>query len=61
MLIYEKSVSFVRPNPKIGAKLAITDKLFNEDFRFLMPSLFLTLNVEPCLWGRSPKGGVPNL
>jgi len=23
MRIYEKSVSFVRPNPKIGAKLAI--------------------------------------
>jgi len=20
-----------------------------------------TLNVEPCLWGRSPKGGAPNL
>jgi hypothetical protein len=19
------------------------------------------LNIEPCLWGRSPKGGVPNL
>ncbi len=24
MRIYEKSVSFVRPNPKFGAKLAIT-------------------------------------
>jgi hypothetical protein len=24
-LFYEKSVSFVRPNPKFGAELAITD------------------------------------
>jgi hypothetical protein len=42
MRIYEKSVSFVRPNPKFGAKLAITDKLFNEDLGYLMPSLSLT-------------------
>jgi hypothetical protein len=25
MCIYQKSVSFVRPNPKLAAKLAITD------------------------------------
>jgi hypothetical protein len=30
MRIYEKSVSFVRPNPKFGAKLAIV--LQNENF-----------------------------
>jgi hypothetical protein len=30
MRIYEKSVSFVRPNPKFGAKLAII--LENEHF-----------------------------
>jgi len=49
MRIYEKSVSFVRPNPKIGAKLAIIleKEQFYEDFGSLMPSLFLTLNVEP--------------
>jgi len=45
MRIYEKSVSFVRPNPKFGAKLAIFWE--NEDFGSLMPSLSLTLNVEP--------------
>jgi hypothetical protein len=49
MRIYEKSVSFVRPNPKFGAKLAIIWKMsiFNEDFGSLMPSLSLTLNSEP--------------
>jgi hypothetical protein len=49
MRIYEKSVSFVKPNPKFGAKLAIIwqNEHFNEDFGFLMPSLSLTLNVEP--------------
>jgi hypothetical protein len=30
------------PDLKFGAKLAITDKLFNEDFGYLMPSLSLT-------------------
>jgi hypothetical protein len=47
--IYEKSVSFFRPNPKFGAKLAII--LENEHFlpglRVFNASLFLTLNVEP--------------
>jgi hypothetical protein len=34
MRIYEKIDSFVRPNPKIGAKLAIIrgNEHFNEDF-----------------------------
>jgi hypothetical protein len=30
------------PDLKFGAQLAITDKLFNEDFGYLMPSLSLT-------------------
>ncbi len=49
MRIYEKSVSFVRLNPKFGAKLAIIWEMsiFNENFGSLMPSLSLTLNVEP--------------
>jgi len=49
MRIYEKSVSFVRPNPKFEAKLAIIWEMsiFNENFGFLMPSLSLTLNFEP--------------
>ncbi len=49
MHIYDKSGSFVRPNPKFGAKFEIFGKMsiFNEDFGFLMPSLSLTLNVEP--------------
>jgi hypothetical protein len=48
-LFYEKSVSFVRPNPKFGAELAIIwgNEHFYEDFESLMPSLSLTLNVEP--------------
>jgi hypothetical protein len=44
MRIYEKSVSFIRTNPKFGAKVAIIWE--NEDFGSLMPSLSLTLNVE---------------
>jgi hypothetical protein len=49
MRIYEKGVSFVRPNPKFGAKLGITweNDHFNDDFGSSMPSLSLTLNVEP--------------
>jgi len=52
MRIYEKSVSFVRPNPKFGAKLPnwqLFGKMgiFNEAFGPPMPSLSLTLNVEP--------------
>jgi hypothetical protein len=49
MRIYEKSVSFVKPNPKFGTKLAIIWEtgIFNEDFGLLMPSLSLTLNGEP--------------
>jgi hypothetical protein len=49
MRIYENSVSFVRPTPKFGAKLAIIweNEHFNENFGSLMPSLSLTLNVEP--------------
>jgi hypothetical protein len=49
MGIYEKSVSFVRPNPKFRAKLAIIWEMniFNGDFWSLMLSLSLTLNVEP--------------
>jgi hypothetical protein len=46
MRIYKKSVSFVRPNPKFGVRLAIIwgMSILNEDFG---PSLSLTLNVEP--------------
>jgi hypothetical protein len=46
MRIYKKSVSFVRSNPKFGAKLAIIWEMsiFNGDCG---PSLSLTLNVEP--------------
>jgi len=46
MRICEKSVSFIRPNTKFGAKLAIIwkNEHLNEDFRYLMPSLSLTLN-----------------
>jgi hypothetical protein len=49
MRIYEKSVSFVRLNPKFGAKLTVIwkNKHFYEDFGSLMPSLSLTLNLEP--------------
>jgi hypothetical protein len=49
MRIYEKNVSFIRANPKFAAKLAIIweNECFNEDFGSLMPSLSLTLNVEP--------------
>jgi hypothetical protein len=49
MRIYEKGVSFVRRNPKFGAKLAVAWKtsLFNEALGSSMPSWFLTLNVEP--------------
>jgi hypothetical protein len=49
MRIYEKIVGFVRPHPKFGAKFAINWKMsiFNDDFGSLMPSLSLTLNVEP--------------
>jgi hypothetical protein len=49
MRIYEKSVSFVRHNPKFGANWQLFGKMsiFNEDFGSLMPSLSLTLNVEP--------------
>jgi hypothetical protein len=49
MRLYEKNISSVRPNPKFRAKLAIIWKMstFNEDFGSLMPSLSLTLNVEP--------------
>jgi hypothetical protein len=50
MRIYEKSVNFVSPNPKVGAKLAIfwrNEDLFDEDFRSSIPSLSSTLNHEP--------------
>jgi len=49
MRIYEKSVNFVRLNPKFGAELAIIWKMsiFNDDLVSLMPALSLTLNVEP--------------
>ena len=45
MRIYEKSVGFIWPNPKFGAKLAIIweNEHFNENFGSLMPSLSLTL------------------
>jgi len=44
-----ENVIFVRPNPKFGAKLAMLGKMsiFNEDFGSSMPSLSLSLNVEP--------------
>jgi hypothetical protein len=49
MRICEKSVSFVWPNPSFGAQLELFRKMsiFNEDFGSLMPSLSLTLNIEP--------------
>jgi len=49
MRIDEKSVSFVRLNPKFGANLAIIwrNEYFNENLGSLVPSLSLTLNVEP--------------
>jgi hypothetical protein len=49
MRIYEKSVSLVRPNPKVKPNWQLFGKMsvFNEDFGSLMPSLSLTLNVEP--------------
>jgi hypothetical protein len=49
MPIYEKSISFVRPNPKFGATRQLFGKMnvFNEDFGSSMPSLSLALNVEP--------------
>jgi hypothetical protein len=42
MRIYEKIVSFVRPNPKFGAKLAIVwqNEHFNQKFGPLMPSFY---------------------
>jgi len=49
MRIYEKSVSFVsliqnvEPNWQLFGKIGI----FNKDCESLMPSLSLTLNVEP--------------
>jgi hypothetical protein len=48
VLIYEKSVSFIRPNPKFGAKLAviIKNEHFNQDFGTLVLSLFSTPNLE---------------
>jgi len=49
MPIYEKRISFVRPNPKFGATRQLLGKMnvFNEDFGSSMPSLSLALNVEP--------------
>jgi len=46
MRIYEKSVSFVRPNPKFGAKLAIIWGLsiFNENFGCF--NAFFVLNPD---------------
>jgi hypothetical protein len=49
MHIYDKSVNFVRGNPKSGAKLAIPWEMifFDEALGSSMPSLPLTPNVEP--------------
>ncbi len=49
MRIYEKSVSLVRANPKLEAKLHLFGKMsiFNEDVGSSMLSLSLSLNVEP--------------
>jgi len=46
MRVYEKSVSFVRPNPKFGAKLAII--LGNEHFELGLQvfNAFFVLNPE---------------
>jgi len=46
MRIYEKSVSFVRPNPKFGAKLAIIWE--NEHFQqgLQVFNAFFVLNPE---------------
>ena len=43
--IYKKNVIFDRPNPKFGAKFAVT--LGNDHVQRRLPSLPLTLNVEP--------------
>ncbi len=49
MRIYEKSVSFVRLNPKFKANLAIILGMiiFLENLGSSKPLLSLTLNVEP--------------
>jgi len=49
MCIDEKNVRFVRPLPKFEAKLQLLEKIsiFNQDFGSSIPSLSLTLNVEP--------------
>jgi len=63
MRICEKSVRFVRPLPKFGAKLQLLEKMsiFNEDFGSSIPALSLTLN--PAFSGKPlskiPLGGEP--
>jgi hypothetical protein len=49
MRIYKKSVNLVRSNKKFETKMAFMGKMsnLNENFGSLMPSLSLTLNVEP--------------
>jgi hypothetical protein len=49
MRIYDKSVRFVRLNQYLEPNWQLFEEVsnFSEDFGFLMPSLFLTLNVEP--------------
>jgi hypothetical protein len=46
MRIFDKSVSFVKPNPKLGAKLAIIweNEPFKRELRVL--NAFLVLNSE---------------
>ncbi|MBW2106591.1 MAG: hypothetical protein JRI26_11390 [Deltaproteobacteria bacterium] len=50
MHIYEKSVSFVRPDPKFGARLAI---IWGKR-TFLIP--LLAGDAEPCLPRYNPGG-----
>ena len=50
MRIYEKRVSFVRHNPKFGAKIGNylgEMSLLTSHLGLLMPSLSLTLKVDP--------------
>jgi hypothetical protein len=47
MRIYEKSVSFVRANPKFGAKLAIIWKNEHSKRGLRVFNAFFVLNPEP--------------
>jgi hypothetical protein len=48
---------------KFGAKLAsiLENEHSKRGLRIFNAFFVLNPNIEPCLWGRSPKGGAPNL